>query len=100
LAVVQSEAIASNNYNYMNLAEVQAMSKLKNELIDHIIVFENYAIDKRIARNEKMGIGFEVEDIHAEEQSNLIFFCLRISRTLLPKVISASPPAVVVLTTS
>ncbi|MGX5439997.1 non-ribosomal peptide synthase/polyketide synthase [Bacillus thuringiensis] len=73
LTVVQSEAIASNNYNYMNLAEVQAMSKLKNDLIDHIIVFENYAIDKRIAGNEKMGIGFEVEDLHAEEQSNYSF---------------------------
>ncbi|HDX9649186.1 TPA: amino acid adenylation domain-containing protein, partial [Bacillus cereus] len=73
LTVVQSEAIASNNYNYMNLAEVQAMSKLKNDLIDHIIVFENYAVDKRIAGNEKMDIGFEVEDIHAEEQSNYSF---------------------------
>ncbi|WP_259418057.1 non-ribosomal peptide synthetase [Bacillus toyonensis] len=73
LTVVQSEAIASNNYNYMNLAEVQAMSKLKKDLIDHIIVFENYAVDKRIAGNEKMDIGFKVEDLHAEEQSNYSF---------------------------
>ncbi|MBA4538759.1 amino acid adenylation domain-containing protein, partial [Bacillus aquiflavi] len=73
LKTVQSDAITSNNYNYMNLAEVQAMSELNKDLIDHIIVFENYAVDERVSGHGKMDIGFNVEDLNAEEQSNYSF---------------------------
>lgn len=33
-------------FNYASLAEIQAKTKLKQELIDHIVVFENYPMDK------------------------------------------------------
>ncbi|MED4404214.1 non-ribosomal peptide synthetase, partial [Metabacillus fastidiosus] len=73
LTTVQGEAIVSNNYNYMNLAEVQSLSQLKKDLLDHIIVFENYAVDERVAGHDKMDIGFDVEDLNAQEQSNYSF---------------------------
>ncbi|EJQ37641.1 amino acid adenylation domain-containing protein [Bacillus cereus BAG5X1-1] len=73
LKTVQNESIDNNKYNYMSLAEVQAMSSLKKNLIDHIIVFENYAIDKRIDGYEKMDLGFEISDFNAEEQNNYSF---------------------------
>lgn len=73
LSVVQKEAIESNYYNYLNLAEVQSLSELKKDLLDHIIVFENYAIDDRVTERDRLDIGFEVEDLYAEEQSNYRF---------------------------
>ncbi len=40
--VVQNEDIYCKEHQYCSLAEIQSKSKLKNNLIDHIFVFENY----------------------------------------------------------
>ncbi|XBO87560.1 condensation domain-containing protein [Bacillus licheniformis] len=53
LRQTQTDALESSRYHYMNLAEVQALSELKNDLIDHVMVFENYAVDQK-AFEEKM----------------------------------------------
>nr|WP_150149854.1 non-ribosomal peptide synthase/polyketide synthase [Bacillus swezeyi] len=73
LKTVQAEAIESNSYNYMNLAEVQALSSLKKDLIDHILVFENYEVDDQLSEQNQMETGFEVKKISAAEQSNYSF---------------------------
>ncbi|WP_139487924.1 non-ribosomal peptide synthase/polyketide synthase [Brevibacillus dissolubilis] len=73
LELVQGDAIESNSFNYMNLAEVQALSHLNKDLIDHIMVFENYAIDTGAIEQGNSGIGFDVASIQAEEQSNYGF---------------------------
>ena len=39
---VQQDAVRSDPYHHYPLADVQSMTPLKNDLIDHIFVFENY----------------------------------------------------------
>ncbi|WP_145625238.1 bacitracin non-ribosomal peptide synthetase BacC, partial [Bacillus paralicheniformis] len=73
LQKVQEDAIQSNRYNYMNLAEVQALSSLKKDLIDHILVFENYETDEQDFEESQMKTGFKVNEISAAEQSNYSF---------------------------
>ncbi|MCY9389678.1 condensation domain-containing protein, partial [Bacillus haynesii] len=73
LQKVQEDAIQSNRYNYLNLAEVQALSSLKKDLIDHILVFENYEADEQDFEESQMKTGFKVNEISAAEQSNYSF---------------------------
>ncbi len=70
LKATQHDAIEGNDYNYINLAEVQALSNLKSNLIDHILVFENYAIDEKGLEEKESGLGFEVVSVIDEERSN------------------------------
>ncbi|WP_026579340.1 bacitracin non-ribosomal peptide synthetase BacC [Bacillus sp. SB47] len=72
LRQTQADALESSRYNYMNLAEVQALSELKNDLIDHVMVFENYAVDQK-AFEEKNDVGFEMVNVSGEEQTNYHF---------------------------
>ncbi|MCY8738150.1 condensation domain-containing protein, partial [Bacillus haynesii] len=72
LRQTQTDALESSRYNYMNLAEVQALSELKNDLVDHVMVFENYAVDQK-AFEEKNDVGFEMVNVSGEEQTNYHF---------------------------
>ncbi|AIQ12433.1 non-ribosomal peptide synthetase [Paenibacillus durus] len=73
LRKVQKETIESNQFNYMNLAEVQALSELNKELIDHVFVFENYAVNHGALHQANEDIGFQIESLRADEQSNYGF---------------------------
>ncbi len=42
LVNVQNRALLNEKYSYFPLAEIQSMTELKNNLLDHILVFENY----------------------------------------------------------
>ncbi|MDU0073343.1 condensation domain-containing protein, partial [Bacillus sp. IG6] len=72
LRKTQSDALESNRYNYLNLAEVQSLSELKHDLIDHVMVFENYAVDQK-AFEQRNDLGFEMENVGGEEQTNYSF---------------------------
>jgi len=39
---IQEDAVRSDSHHHYPLADVQSMTPLKNDLIDHIFVFENY----------------------------------------------------------
>ncbi|MCP5052292.1 MAG: non-ribosomal peptide synthase, partial [bacterium] len=52
---VQAEAIAGEPHHYHPLAEIQSGSFLKQGLINHILVFENYPSAERIKRYESKG---------------------------------------------
>ncbi|MFC2146434.1 amino acid adenylation domain-containing protein, partial [Acidobacteriota bacterium] len=41
---VQENSIASRKYEYLAAVEIQARSTLKGDLIDHLLVFENYPV--------------------------------------------------------
>jgi amino acid adenylation domain-containing protein/non-ribosomal peptide synthase protein (TIGR01720 family) len=43
---VQQKSVMAKSYEYLPLAEIQANSLLKRELLDHIIAFENYPVYK------------------------------------------------------
>ncbi len=49
LKKIQDDALASEPYHYYPLAEIQSRSTLKQKLIDHILIFENYPITEQIA---------------------------------------------------
>lgn len=73
---VQAGMIAAEAYNYLSLAEIQALTDLKHELIDHILVFENYPFQVqealgRIVNRET--VGFTIEQIEGTEQTNYDF---------------------------
>jgi amino acid adenylation domain-containing protein len=57
----QEEDLRSEQYHYHSLSEVQSFSKLGRRLIDHIMVFENYPIDRQLedisaTGNERKGL--------------------------------------------
>lgn len=51
LRKVQGEAAKNKNHHYYPLFKIQAESHLKQNLIDHIMVFENYPTEELIQRN-------------------------------------------------
>ncbi|MFZ5987147.1 MAG: amino acid adenylation domain-containing protein, partial [Bacillota bacterium] len=74
IEVSQQRAVMSEKYSYSPLYEIQSGSMLRQGLINHIIAFENYPIQKEIsdfcAKDE---LGFTIKDIDAFEQTNYDF---------------------------
>lgn len=71
---VQEAALESAKYDHVPLAEVQANTSLKQNLIDHIIAFENYPLDRewKVWGNTPEG-SFYLSDVEAFEQTNYDF---------------------------
>jgi len=71
---VQREAIKSEKYNYIPLAEMQANSQVKQDLINHIIAFENYPLDEGINKLSNADeLGFSIGGAENFEQTNYDF---------------------------
>jgi len=69
---VQEQALNSRTWEYLPLADIQTNSPLKKDLIDHIIAFENYPMDKELkdmSEKDDIGPGFRVKDSEALEQT-------------------------------
>lgn len=67
---MQAQAIESLPYHYLNIAEVQEQSALGNLLIDHIMVYENYAVQElKEAPNQEL----EIKSQDVFEQNNFEF---------------------------
>lgn len=45
---VHGEAVEAKSFEYLPLAEVQALSSLKGELLDHLLVFENQPMQEQL----------------------------------------------------
>jgi len=58
---VQQEVLESKPHHYYSLAEIQASSMLKQDLFDHVLVFENFPSINR---------PFELESVQQHEYSN------------------------------
>lgn len=72
LKTVQSEALENDRHSYMNLSEIQTLSKLNKELINHIFVYENYSMDSGMLEDNEAQ-GFKIDAIKALEQTNYSF---------------------------
>ncbi len=71
---IQENASKSMTYDYMPLADVQASSMLKNSLFDHIMIFENYPVDKQLSNMESgQELGFSIQDFEMFEHTNYDF---------------------------
>jgi amino acid adenylation domain-containing protein/non-ribosomal peptide synthase protein (TIGR01720 family) len=76
LQKVHEDMIFSNDYHYINLSDVQSQCKLGMELINHIMIFENYPIQE-IINNKISGQDgnseLVIENIEVFEQTNYDF---------------------------
>lgn len=45
---IQASSLLSEKYSYFQLADIQARTEMKTNLIDHVIVFENYPVEKEV----------------------------------------------------
>lgn len=70
---VQICALESEKYSYLPLAEIQSCSKVKQDLIDHIIAFENYPIEKEISGLDSKDFKSQVSNVEMFEQTNYDF---------------------------
>ena len=76
LQLVQKEAIAGERYHFYPLAEIQASTVLKQNLIDHILIFENYPIAEQIegyGKENKSSIILNLKNMERFEQTNYDF---------------------------
>ncbi|MCP4154534.1 MAG: amino acid adenylation domain-containing protein, partial [bacterium] len=73
LEEVQKHSVDVRSYDYLPLAEIQACSSLKNKLIDHILVFENFPIKQNLQRAVSGSSSFQVLDMDMFEQTNYDF---------------------------
>ncbi|MCU0285070.1 MAG: amino acid adenylation domain-containing protein [Acidobacteria bacterium] len=68
---VQLQINRSRQFDYTPLAEIQSKSTLKRDLLDHIIVFENYPLDRTLEKlSEKPALGFSIINVEVFEQTN------------------------------
>lgn len=66
---VNEELIKAQRYHYCSLAEIQTTSILKNNLLDHVLVFENYPF----LDNENSGKDITFQNSKTKEQTNYDF---------------------------
>ncbi|MFB6362817.1 amino acid adenylation domain-containing protein, partial [Paenibacillus elgii] len=71
---VQQNALASAKYEYTSLADIQSVSKLKQSLLDHIFVFENYPdYGEEQTMLESASLKIHVREMAFFEQTNYDF---------------------------
>ncbi|MCP4216573.1 MAG: amino acid adenylation domain-containing protein, partial [bacterium] len=71
LNTLKEEILTLTAFEYIPLAEIQSCSSLKMELLDHIMVFENYPIQQELNRaTEGTDSDFTIHKAAAHEQSN------------------------------
>jgi len=73
LKQVQQDAVYSEPYHYFPLAEIQANSSLKRQLLDHIVVFQNYPTAPWNQQGENEAVTWELSQVEAFEQTNYDF---------------------------
>ncbi|MHA6486324.1 amino acid adenylation domain-containing protein [Bacillus cabrialesii] len=68
---MQKDMTEAEAYSYFPLYDIQAQSALKQELIDHIIVFENTPTQQEIeGLNQAGSFDFSVKDFEMAEETN------------------------------
>jgi amino acid adenylation domain-containing protein len=88
---VQEQDVESNSYHYLPLVDVQAQSTLKQDLLDHFIVFENYPRMDRVEgtsagsenKNKNKNVASGFSNVNIYEQTNYDFFLMIIPGTQL-----------------
>jgi hypothetical protein len=74
---VQTDMLARRPYEYLPLAEIQARSRLKEQPIDHLFIFENYPVQRELEAVQqstpRRSIGFTVETMETFADSSYDF---------------------------
>ncbi|CAM4488354.1 non-ribosomal peptide synthetase [Paenibacillus tarimensis] len=71
LQKVQEASITSKAHEFMPLAEIQGTSALKQDLVDMIMVYENYPVGQQIEQaGGEDGLALSITDVEIFEQTN------------------------------
>ncbi|MBD0378728.1 non-ribosomal peptide synthetase [Paenibacillus sedimenti] len=71
LAEAQRNTLASEPYHFVPLYDIQSQDGHKQDLFDHIVIFENYPVAKELQNNDwDHTLGFAIGDVQVEEQTN------------------------------
>ncbi|MFE7378723.1 condensation domain-containing protein, partial [Bacillus cereus] len=70
----QKQAVASHAYDTYPLYEIQAQTEQKQDLISHIMVFENYPLEQQLEHSENRNeTDLIIENVSMTEQTNYDF---------------------------
>ncbi|WP_254207985.1 non-ribosomal peptide synthase/polyketide synthase, partial [Paenibacillus sp. AK121] len=70
----QEQSIASHVYDTYPLYEIQGLSELKQDLINHILIFENYPVEEQIEQlGSSEASSFTITGAESVEQTNYDF---------------------------
>lgn len=84
LSNVHRKSVSMQPYEYLPLTEVQALSPLKRNLIDHILTFENNPSEEQFQQTSREGdFGFKLVDRDMYHQSNFDFNLVVIPREVI-----------------
>ncbi|MCO4850630.1 non-ribosomal peptide synthase/polyketide synthase [Bacillus vallismortis] len=70
MQMVQQNALASQSYDTYPLYEIQAQTEQKQNLIDHIMIFENYPIGQQVEEAGRYDTELNVMNFHMQEHSH------------------------------
>ncbi len=75
LSALQLQSLASEVHHHLSLARTQSVSELKQNLLDHILIFENLPLADRIdglvtRNNSEKSLELELRHVTAYEQTN------------------------------
>ncbi|MBI5804931.1 amino acid adenylation domain-containing protein [candidate division TA06 bacterium] len=71
LSSVGRSMIGAEKHSFVQLSEIQSLTEVKNNLFDHILVFENYPLDRSIKElNLGKEIGFRITGVSAQERTH------------------------------
>ncbi|TPG68246.1 LLM class flavin-dependent oxidoreductase [Brevibacillus laterosporus] len=71
LQKIQRASLEAKDYEHYPLYEIQSQSQLKQELISHLLIFDNYPLSKGLDRlQDKQNMGFSVTNIQFTEHPN------------------------------
>ncbi|MFH0787411.1 MAG: amino acid adenylation domain-containing protein [Pseudomonadota bacterium] len=70
----QAETLAASGHHWYSLAEIQAESFLKQALLDHILIFENFPLDERMTAGARLAEGgFDIVKVEIRENTHYPF---------------------------
>lgn len=68
---VQHDFINGRPHHYLSLADIQAITKFRKRLFDHVLVFENYPLGGQLTEIcETLGSGLVIDGIEVFEETN------------------------------
>ncbi|OME97827.1 hypothetical protein BK129_30835, partial [Paenibacillus amylolyticus] len=73
MRLIQEGSLESEAYNFFPLYEIQALSSLKQDLMDHVLVFENYPNRFNWEGINDDEHGFHIEGVSRFEETNFSF---------------------------
>ncbi|AIQ12431.1 non-ribosomal peptide synthetase [Paenibacillus durus] len=67
---VQEEGMQGQKYGYVNLAEIQEQSGLKRNLLDHVLVFQNFSEVQASGNQDRNRTGFTLQRVYGNEHTH------------------------------